>query len=114
MRPFHENINQRRIELGLTYEQVRQALELRKWPEGVSAPSVATVGHWFNGTRRPRHMEHLRALCETLQMTLDEAAGSDALLTQTTTEQAALEAFRGLSPAQQQAFLAAMSASRQA
>lgn len=106
VRSFSENINSRRIELGLTYEDVFDALQGRDWPEGTSAPSLAVVGHWFNGTRRPRDMHHLVALCDALRMSVDEAVRGDPMEATTAVEAAVLAKLRALSPEQQEAVLA--------
>ena len=96
MSQLSRNINARRLELGLTYEQVYDALLKHPWPEGIDPPSLAVVGHWFNGRRRPRKMEHLVGLCEVLEMSLDEAAGKETTEARTDEEQSLLEAFRAL------------------
>ena len=80
----------------MTYEQVFERLERYSWPAGVNPPSLAVVGHWFNGTRRPRNMQHLRGLCDVLDLTLDEAVKGSPQEAKTGTEQAMLEAMRRL------------------
>jgi len=106
MRPFHEVIDERRRQLGYTYEAVCGLLERYPWSKGVKAPSLPTVGHWSNGIRRPRHMEHLRGLCEVLQLTIDEAAPGGQVSAITDTEAALLRIVRTLSDEQAQALLA--------
>lgn len=93
MRPLHETLNARRKLRGLTYEQVHEALSHKRWHKA-QAPSLPTVGHWFNGTRKPRHMEHLRALCDVLDLSLDEVYGMKAGEAKTETEMALLSAAR--------------------
>ena len=102
------NINARRLELGLTYEQVYDALLRYPWPAGIKPPSLAVVGHWFNGGRRPRKMEHLVGLCEVLGLTLDEAAGRPTTEASTDEEQALLEAFRRLTGGADREYLLGM------
>lgn len=106
MSRLSDNINARRQELGLTYEQVWDALFKYEWPEGVKPPSVTVVGHWFNGRRRPRKMEHLRGLCDVLGMTLDQAAGGPTEEAQTDEEAALLSAFRAAAGADREYLLA--------
>lgn len=81
MSTFHDRINARREALQLTYEGVHQRLLEWEWPEGTASPALPTVGHWFNGTRRPRDMEHMRALCAVLDMRIDEAVNGVAVAT---------------------------------
>lgn len=100
------NINARRQELGLTYEQVWELLLAYPWPEGVKSPSLSVVGHWFNGERRPRKMEHLRGLCDVLGMTIDQAAGGSNEEARTDEEQAWLRAFREVERADREYLLA--------
>lgn len=106
MSQLSDNLNARRLELGLTYEQVWEALLKYPWPAGVKKPSLAVVGHWFNGGRRPRKMEHLRGLCNVLGLTLDQAAGGQSEEARTDEEQAMLQAFRASSGADREYLLA--------
>jgi hypothetical protein len=91
-----ERMNARRIALGLTYDQVHERLARYNWPEGVDVPASSTVGHWFNGTRRPRHMEHLRGLLSVLEMDIAEALGGTPREAVTAIEQALLSEMRGM------------------
>lgn len=105
MAAFNDNINARRLTLGLTYEEVFARMSERKYSDGVKPPSLSAVGNWFNGQRRPRHMEHLVALCDVLQVSIDEvAAGS--LEPVTDTEVQMLKLMRKMGDAQSQALLA--------
>lgn len=70
MTMLHSTLNARRKALGMTYDAVHAALELYRWPEGVTCPAWSTVGRWLNGTRTPRNVEHLRALCAVLGLSL--------------------------------------------
>lgn len=98
MRQFHEIIDQRRRDLGLTVEDVFERLEHHSWPRGTKAPALATVGHWFNGTRkRPRDMNHVRAICKVLDIDIAEAFGEDSLKAETDVEQVMLKKLRKLS-----------------
>lgn len=106
MMRLHETINARRNEKGWTYEQVHELLERYPWPVGVKAPSLSVVGHWFNGTRRPRNMEHLRGLCEVLELSLDEAVKGAPGEAKTAVEQRMLEVMRGLNDVDQEMLLA--------
>lgn len=81
MSTFHDRINARREALQLTYESVHHRLLEWDWPDGSAAPALPTVGHWFNGTRRPRDMEHLKALCAVLDMQIDAAVKGVAVAT---------------------------------
>ena len=94
MSQLSDNLNTRRKQLGLTYERVWEELADYPWPEGVAPPSLAIVGHWFNGRRRPRKMEHLQGLCAVLRLSLDEAAAGAANEAITDVEQAVLTALR--------------------
>lgn len=89
-------LNSRRKLLGLTYEAVYERLLKYPWTGGTTAPSLAVVGHWFNGTRRPRNMQHLRGLCDVLGITIDEAIKGKPREAKTGMEQAMLEAMRGM------------------
>lgn len=97
MRQFHEIITERRQEMGLTVENVHERLERLMLASGKKPPAIATVGHWFNGTRkRPRDMEQLRGLCSVLDLQVGEAMGGDPLQPQTAMEQLILQKVRGL------------------
>lgn len=96
MSRLSDNLNSKRQALDLTYEQVWERLQAYPWPAGIKPPSLAVVGHWFNGGRRPRKMEHLLAVCAVLGMTLDEAAGNATVEARTDEEQVWLEALRAL------------------
>ena len=105
MMRLDEILNARRTQLGWTYEEVHARLESYAWPPGVQPPSLPVVGHWFNGRRRPRKMEHLRALCDVLDLSLDEAIGGTAEPA-TAVEQQMLQAMRELDPAAVELLLA--------
>ena len=49
MSRLSDNLNGRRLELELTYEKVWEKLQDYPWPPGIKPPSLAVVGHWFNG-----------------------------------------------------------------
>lgn len=103
MRQFHEIIDQRRQDLGLTVEDVFERLDHYAWPRGTKAPALASVGHWFNGTRkRPRDMNHVRAICAVLDLEIGEAFGEDSVQAQTDVEQVMLKKMRKLSPEDQE------------
>jgi transcriptional regulator with XRE-family HTH domain len=109
MRQFHEIIDERRRDLDLTVEQVQERLEKRLLAKGKKSPAPSTVGHWFNGTRkRPRNMEHLRELCEVLDLQVGEAFGDKPLEAKTELEQAILKKARPLSPTDQELVIAFM------
>lgn len=105
VQPFHSRINSRRLEKGLTVEQVYDLILRYRWQPGVRPPALPSVGHWFNGTRRPRNMDHMRALCNALDMSLDEAMGQSPKEAQTDMEQRMLSILRDLDPAQAEALL---------
>lgn len=77
MSDFANKINNRRKELGLSYEEVYARVLQHKWSPGVDPPSESTVGNWLGGLRRPRHMKHLTALCNALDLSLGEAVKDD-------------------------------------
>lgn len=98
---FSENLTARRAVLGLSVPDVTAALQ-RKGYE-VAYPTVAA---WFNGGRRPRSMEHLKALCAVLETTISEMAGEDPQFAQNDFESALLNESRGLAAEQREALLA--------
>ena len=106
MRMLHKTLNARRKDLKLTYEDVHAALLRRMHAGEVKPPSLAVIGHWFNGTRRPRNMEHLRALCGVLDLTLDEATGGAPHTAATASEQMLLDETRHLDESSVQLLLA--------
>jgi transcriptional regulator with XRE-family HTH domain len=106
MMRLHETLNARRIELGLTYEQVQERLDRYPWPAGIAPPKLPTVGHWFNGTRRPRNMQHLRGLCDVLDLSIDEAVKGAPNEAQTGVEQRMLDLLRSISDADGEMLLA--------
>ena len=108
MSRLSDNLNARRVQLGLTYEQVYNALQEYAWPEGVKPPSLAVVGHWFNGERRPRKVEHLMGLADVLNMTLDQAVKGAETHANTAMEHAVLSGLRDLSDADAQWVLASI------
>ena len=101
MRTLHENLDNRRLSLGLTIAQVHARLSVRGFSFNPS-----TVGHWFTGRGKPRKMEHLKALCEVLETSISEMAGEDPEFAQNGFESALLSEIRKMSPAQREAMLA--------
>ncbi|MGF2040650.1 MAG: hypothetical protein RMZ43_036080, partial [Nostoc sp. CmiVER01] len=84
MRSFQETIDARRRDLGLTVEDVFERLDRYAWPPDAKPPALATLGHWFNGTRRrPRAMIHIKALCDVLELEMGCAFGAPSLQTET-------------------------------
>lgn len=81
----------------MTYADVHELLARRNWSAGVQAPSLAVVGHWFNGRRRPRSMEHLRGLLDVLDLSLDEAIRGAPMEAVTAAENAMLQRMRAMS-----------------
>lgn len=106
MSDFADKINNRRKELGLSYEDVYARVLQHKWSPNVKPPSESTVGNWLGGLRRPRHMEHLTALCEALNLSLDEAVKDQEPEPLTAVETSLLRVVRELSDEQAQAVLA--------
>lgn len=96
LKPLHQTLRGRLALSGKTYKDVHAALELRPYSIGVLPPSLAVVGHWLNGTRRPRNMEHLRALCDVVGVSLDEATGGMPQEAVTAVEQRLLQLTRQL------------------
>lgn len=101
MRQLNEKLDVLRRELGYTYEDVQEKLEAR----GVHV-TPAAVGHWFNGTRKPRSMKHLMALCSVLNTSIAAIVGDDIEIVESAKEQVILKQFRAMSPEQQAALLA--------
>jgi len=95
------NLTSRRVDLKLSVQDVTDALNRR----GIDV-AYSTVAAWFNGGRRPREMDHLKALCEELKTSISEMAGEDPAFAQNTFEAQLLEEARILAPMQQQAVLA--------
>lgn len=106
MKRLHEILNARRVEKEWTYDQVHERLERYPWPDGVSPPSLSVVGHWFNGTRRPRKMDHLRGLLDVLDLSLDEAVKGAPAEAKTGLEQAVLDGLREMPDDLQETVLA--------
>lgn len=106
MKKLHEILNAGRIAKELTYEGLHERLAAYAWPSGTKAPSLSVVGHWLNGTRRPRDMEHLRALCRVLDVTLDEAIKGAPAEAKTGEEQAMLDLFRSTGDRERELLLA--------
>jgi transcriptional regulator with XRE-family HTH domain len=100
MSQLSENLNERRKALGLTYEDVHAKLE-----ENGVIVSISTVGHWFNGTREPRSMKNLRALCDALETSIHSVLGEDFTYPQSKPEQLLLNKFRLMTAEQQSAYL---------
>lgn len=96
--PLSEQYDARRKALGWTLEDLHERLERYPWPTGVAAPSLSTVGHWCNGTRRPRDMRYTRALCDVLGIDLDEATGGKPREPKTAFGQALLAVAEQLEP----------------
>lgn len=107
MRQFHEIIDQRRKDKDLTVEQVCDLMDRALSAQGKKPPALASVGHWFNGTRRlPRNMDHLRALCDVLDMQVGEAMGDKPMEAKTALEQVILQKARPLSERDQEMLIA--------
>jgi transcriptional regulator with XRE-family HTH domain len=100
MRQLHEKLNELRRAKGFTYEEVQHKLEER----GIHL-SHATVGHWFNGTRKPRSMKHLQALCAVLETSLSAVVDDDFTYAESDREQVLLDQFRSMTAEQQSAYL---------
>lgn len=105
-KPLHTVFSEARDALTWTNEVLHERLTAYPWPVGVNPPALATVGHWCNGTRRPRNMEHLRAMCVTLGLSLDEVILSNEDEAKTAFEQKIIRGVRELSPEWQEHVLA--------
>jgi hypothetical protein len=105
MMRLHDILDARRKELGWTYEDVHERLLAYAWPPGVKPPGLPTVGHWFNGTRRPRNMQHLAALTAVLELSLDAAVKGAPAEAKTAEEQVLLDLFRGMTDVDRQMWL---------
>lgn len=68
--------------------------------------AYSTVAALFNGSRKPRKMEHLKALCEVLQTSISAMAGEDPDFAQDGFEKVLLAVARGLQTEQREAVLA--------
>lgn len=106
MMRLHEILNARRVKLGWTYEDVHERLERYPWTHGKKPPALSTVGRYFNGRRRPRDMEHLKALLDILDISLDEAVKGAPGEAKTGMEQILLDRFRLVSAETQGAVVA--------
>lgn len=109
MRPLHQIIAAQRKTLGLKVADVHRRLQRA----GVIV-GYGTVAHWFTGERRPRNMQHLRALTKILKMSVDEATGGAPKTAATDEEAVWLESFRTMDDDQQKAALIFIQAIRQA
>lgn len=69
--------------------------------------SPSTVGHWRTGRAKPR-MDRLELIAKELQTTVSALVAGDPDFAHTPLESAALQAFRGLTDAQQVAALQLM------
>jgi hypothetical protein len=102
----HEILTARLSELRLTRRAVHQALVRAGFEV-----SESSVGHYFSGERqRPRDMRLLKAICDQLDLRIDEVLLDEPGKAATGTEEVALTEFRSLSPAQQEAVIAMMRA----
>jgi hypothetical protein len=104
--PLHTLFENARKDRGWTNEELHEALERYPWPPDVQPPALATVGHWCNGTRRPRNMEHLIAMCVTLGLSLDDVIVQNEDEAKTAVEQRIIRGVRELSPEWQEYVLA--------
>lgn len=109
MSTLSDNLNRRRLELKLSVPEVTAALQ-RLGTE----VAYSTVAAWFNGGRKPREMEHLKALCVVLETTISEMAGEDPEFAQNAFEATLLEESRSLAPSQREAVLAIIASMRPA
>ena len=101
MSELSDNLTNRKDELELSVPDVKTALELR----GVKV-AYSTLAAWFNGGRKPRKMDHLKALCEVLGTSISQMAGEDPEFAQNGFESTLLIESRSLPPAQREAVLA--------
>ncbi|UKM31228.1 putative repressor protein cI [Cylindrospermopsis phage Cr-LKS3] len=100
----HEILTARLSERGLTRRAIWQALVRR----GLKV-SESAVGHYFSGERkRPRDMKVLMAICKELDLRVDEVLTGEPSKAHTGMEEVALQQFRALEPAQQEAVLLMM------
>lgn len=102
-----QNLTTKREQLGLTVGAVVKELQRRGLVVGES-----TAYAWFNGGRKPRDMEHLKALCEVLQTSISEMAGEDPDFAQNAFESTLLSESRSLGDEQKEALLALMRSMR--
>jgi hypothetical protein len=102
----HQILTARLKERKLTRRAIWQALERR----GLKL-AESTVGHYFTGERkRPRDMKVLMAICEELDLRIDEVLTGEPSKAHTGMEEVALQQFRSLDTAQQEVVLAMMKA----
>ena len=101
MRQLDLKLNELRKALGYTYEDVQAKLEER----GIFV-TPGTVGHWFNGIRKPRSLKHLQALCAVLETNLNALMGEDFTYAQNEKEQLLLNEFRLMTREQQAVYIA--------
>lgn len=107
MSTLSENLNRRRVELKLSVPDVTAALQRM----GIEV-AYSTVAAWFNGGRKPKDMEHLKALCATLDTSISEMAGEDPEFAQNAFETKLLEETRLLEPTQREAVMAIVASMR--
>ncbi len=101
MSQLSDNLTSRRISLGMSVPDVHAALNRLGYDLAFS-----TVASWFNGNRRVRKMEHLKALCVVLQTDLNTLAGDEIEIADGRLESTIVRELREISPAQREAVLA--------
>ena len=105
-KPLHTVFAEARDAKPWTNEELHERLLAYNWPDGVKPPAQATVGHWCNGTRRPRKVEHLAAMCHVLGLSLDEMTVQFEDEAKTAIEQQVIRSLRQLDSRQQEYVLA--------
>ena len=107
MSALSDNLSKRRAELKLSVPDVTASLQRK----GIEV-AYSTVAAWFNGGRKPKDMEHLKALCAILDTSISEMAGEDPEFAQNAFEAKLLEETRGLDPVQREAIMAIIASMR--
>ena len=99
-RPLSQTLNRRRLDLGLTYEDVQARLEKL----GVDVSNSA-VGHWFTGFREPKTLNVLEKLCEALETSLPQLLTEHVEYARDHNEQVLLDQFRLMTREQRAAYV---------
>lgn len=101
MTQLSANLTVQRERLGLTVPQVHAALSRA----GVTV-AFSTVAGWFNGSRKVRDMEHLKALCVVLETDMNTLTGSSIAVVEGKVPVQIQRELDGMTPEQQEAILA--------
>lgn len=101
MTQLSDNLTVQRERLGLTVPQVHAALS-----RAGHTVAFSTVAGWFNGSRKVRDMEHLKALCAVLETDMNTLTGSSIALVEGKIPVQVQRELEGMTPEAQELVLA--------